>query len=565
MIKTAFKTRAFRYPGRLADYACWLIFVLATAFTLPAHAAQAVATVSKTQVAVNEVFQLTISIDDSVNANALDLSALKQDFNYGTPTTSSRTSMINGVVTRQTEWRVALSAKAVGQFTIPSFRIGATTTDPIIITSAPSSSQTSAEPDIRISTEIDKKQLYLGESVRYTVRLMIGEQMSQATLVPPAGKGLDVKQIGEDRQAEPVLNGRRYLAITREYQISANKPGLHQLQGAEFRGNVLKQGRGYGSTLRVPVEKQADSLTLDIRDIPPGYTGLWLPTEDLQLTQQWQPESGEIRVGDPITRLITLKIKHTEQSKMPNLSLAYPGSVKVYNEKPVYSTVNGYTVMTLKQVIIPREQGNLNLPPLAVNWWNTTTREQETSQLNGLTLSVLPGDSLNNLSLPSREEPAPASQPAPQSARPAPEVINHAGWWPWLTALFAGLWLLSTGLWLSARRHSGPDTAPSAQASTTPSPLEGMRQAVQANQPLQAQMHYQRWRQHQGDHPLQEPLAQAVNEMLSAHYQKPSDTGTPAWSNRDLLSLIDSISQQQPKSKTPPSPHSSLAPLVPER
>ncbi|UXI03793.1 BatD family protein [Photobacterium sp. TY1-4] len=554
-----------RTDGRRSLDACWLGLILMIFVSWPTYAAQAVATVSKNQVAVNEVFQLTISIDDSVNVNALDLSVLAPDFNYGTPRTSSQTKMLNGVVSRQTEWRIALATKAVGEFTIPRFRIGATITDPIVITSTQTSAQVSDQPDIKISTEIDKNSLYLGESVRYTVRLMIGEQMSQATLVPPAAEGLEVKQVGEDRQAEPVLNGRRYLAITREYQITANQPGRHQLQGAEFRGNILKQGRGFGSTVRMPIEKKADDLELEVKDIPSGYFGLWLPTEDLQLTQQWQPENDEIRVGAPITRTITLKMKNTEQSKMPNLSLDYPGSVKVYNEKPVYSHVNDYTVMTLKQVIIPRAQGSLTLPPLAVNWWNTTTSTQQVSQLDGLTLLVLPGDPLNNAALPLQTEGDATRSLNVQVLRPDPEVIRDAGWWPWLTALFASLWLLSTGLWFNARRNPRHQTKPSPSRDIEQTPLESLRLAVQANQPLQAQLHYQRWCQQHEGHPQQSQMAQAVHEMMAAHYQKPSETSETRWNNRDLLRLIDAITQQSPQQNCAPDKPSALEPLVPER
>ncbi len=156
------------------------------------------------------------------------------------------------------------------------------------------------------------------------------------------------------------------------------------MRGAEFRGNVVKSGRGFGSTLRIPVEKQARDLKLNVKDKPASYQGLWLPTQDLQLEQQWQPNSQEIRVGDPpLTRTITLQIKNAEQSSLPNLTPQYPDKVKVYNEKPVYSTVNGYTVMTLKQVILPREKGELSLPALSINWWNTETSQQETSRIDG--------------------------------------------------------------------------------------------------------------------------------------------------------------------------------------
>ena len=240
----------------------WLL-----SFSMSSYAAQAVATVSKNIVGVNEVFQLTISVDDNVNTNALDLSVLDEDFNYGSPSVSSGTSFVNGVVTRQTEWKIAVAAKEIGELTIPSFRIGASQTDPITMTvmkSANKSTTSPSKPEIKIDAESNKDQLYVGESIRYTVRIRIGEQMSQAALQAPSGDGLNVKQLGEDRQVETVLNGRRYLIITRDYQITANKAGDILLRGAKFTGNLIKGNRGFGSTLQIPFEQQADDLTLSV-------------------------------------------------------------------------------------------------------------------------------------------------------------------------------------------------------------------------------------------------------------------------------------------------------------
>ncbi len=203
---------------RMKRYIWSLLALLALMQSSFVNAAQAVATVSKNIVAVNEVFQLTIVIDDNVNTSALDLSPLGEHFSYGRPNVSSGTTMINGAVTRSTEWRIALATKEIGEFTIPSFRIGATTTEPIEISSLKNSnatkSQNTSQPDIKVDYDINKDKLYVGESIRYTIRIRIGEQMSQATLIAPSGDGLEVKQVGDDRQAEPVLNGRRYLVIT---------------------------------------------------------------------------------------------------------------------------------------------------------------------------------------------------------------------------------------------------------------------------------------------------------------------------------------------------------------
>ncbi|OLQ72114.1 aerotolerance protein BatD [Photobacterium proteolyticum] len=566
MMKNNYTPRS-GYNKRILPFLWRLLAIVALTQASFVSAAQAVATVSKNIVAVNEVFQLTISIDDNVNTSALDLSPLEEHFSYGRPSVSSGTTMINGAVTRSTEWRVALAAKEIGEFTIPSFRIGATTTEPITITSLKSSnanSQSTAQPDITVDHDIDKNQLYVGESIRYTVRIRIGEQMSKATLIAPSGDGLDVKQIGDDRQAEPVLNGRRYLVITRDYQITASKPGTILLRGAEFRGNVVKSGRGFGSTLRIPVEKQTDNLELTIKDKPASYQGLWLPTQDLQLEQQWQPDNLEIRVGDPLTRTITLRIKNAEQSSMPNLALQYPDKVKVYNEKPVYSTVNGYTVMTLKQVILPRERGELELPPLSINWWNTETSQQETSQVDGLAITVLPGDNINNsLNLPLRSEPSSATPIAKETGAGNIQVVNDSGYWPWLTALFAGLWLITTILWLKARAASRQIVAAAAmkQPVMNVAPLAGMKQAVKDNSPIKVQAYYRQWSQNNPDNPQQEQLRQAVHAMMTAHFSKQPEK----WDSAKLLQLIQSIGQSEKTTTKNSTTTSALAPLVPEK
>jgi len=552
---------------RMKRYIWSLLALLALMQSSFVNAAQAVATVSKNIVAVNEVFQLTIVIDDNVNTSALDLSPLGEHFSYGRPNVSSGTTMINGAVTRSTEWRIALATKEIGEFTIPSFRIGATTTEPIEISSLKNSnatkSQNTSQPDIKVDYDINKDKLYVGESIRYTIRIRIGEQMSQATLIAPSGDGLEVKQVGDDRQAEPVLNGRRYLVITRDYQITASKAGAILLRGAEFRGNVVKSGRGFGSTLRIPVEKQARDLKLNVKDKPASYQGLWLPTQDLQLEQQWQPNSQEIRVGDPLTRTITLQIKNAEQSSLPNLTPQYPDKVKVYNEKPVYSTVNGYTVMTLKQVILPREKGELSLPALSINWWNTETSQQETSRIDGLKVTVLPGDNINNsINLPQLSEPTSATNNTEVAGTTKIQVVTDSGYWPWLTAFFAGLWILTTALWLRARAsQQAPLISNSSQSTTDIAPLEGMKQAIKDNHPIKVQAYYQQWSQHNLDHPQQEQLRKAVRTMMTAHFGKQPEK----WDSNELMLLVQSIGQAGKTTGNNGVKASALSPLVPEK
>ena len=389
--------------------------------------------------------------------------------------------------------------------------------------------------------------------------------MSQAALVAPSGDGLEIRQIGEDRQAETVLNGRRYIIITRDYQVTAQKAGTVKLQGAQFSGVIIKGNRGWGSGVQMPVEQQTEALELTVKSKPAGYQGLWLPTPDLQLEQEWQPDSQTIRVGEPITRTITLRLKNTEQSNMPDLALQYPDEVRVYDEKPVYSNANGYTVMTLKQVILPRTEGDLALPALSVNWWNTLTSQQETSRIDGLELKVLPGDTANSFSLPALQAPASSSTVATEFTAAEPRIVTDAGWWPWLTAAFATLWLLTSLLlfrvWQKNHELKQALSTPGNNKQTAASPLTGMKQAAKKRQPIQVQAFYQQWASENPGHSLLAPLYKEVNAMMTAYYGKQPER----WDNKVLLQLIRSISQADSKPGKTDTPPPALAPLVPEK
>ena len=534
------------------------------AFSTPSFAAQAVATVSKNIVGVNEVFQLTINVDDNVNTNALDLSNLDVHFNYGTPSVSSGTSFVNGVVTRQTEWKIAVAAKEVGEFTIPSFRLGASQTDPIkmtVLKSANKSASSPSKPEIKIDAESNKDQLYVGESFRYTVRIRIGEQMSQAALQAPSGDGLNVRQIGEDRQVETVLNGRRYLIITRDYQITANNAGDILLRGAKFTGNLIKGNRGFGSTLQIPFEQQADDLSLSVLAKPADYKGLWLPTEALELEQQWQPDVQEMEVGEPISRTITLRIKNAEQSSLPNLNLQYPNSVRVYNENPVYGSDNEFTSMTIKQVIIPRQAGEISLPALSINWWNTATSKQETSKIDGLTLSVLQGDPNSQAFLPPQVQ-------QPENAAPTDnivqtEIIRDSGWWPWLSLCLAILWLTTLILlFIEKFKHKHqPRKIVSTQAKQPLSPVEGMIQALEQDQPIQLQSYFQQWLKHFPSHPQHDELHKAIQNVMQCEYSKDKSQKKDTI-KRDALLIMQELNKTTVRDVNAKS--SALAPITPQ-
>ncbi|WP_434361129.1 BatD family protein [Parasalinivibrio latis] len=530
-----------------------LLVAVAAIASLPglALAAEAIATVSKNVVGVNDPFQLTISVDESVDNDALDLSPLGKDFNYGRPNVSSSTSIINGSMTRSTEWRVALAAKQIGTFTIPSFDVDGMRTAPITI-KVLKSSQRGNQADnqaVEVKAKLDRQSGYIGETFNYRVQLLIGTRIESPTLRAPYGNGLEVAQVGDDVQAETVLNGRRYIVVSREYQITPTKAGELTLNGAVFTGTQVK-GNGWGPSLGVPVSRQAKTLTLSVKDKPASYTGLWLPTPNLQLEQKWEPatlsQKLSAKVGEPINRIITLKIKNIAQSAMPNLSLDYPATVRVYSDKPEYSEDGDYTVMTVKQVIIPREEGTVVLPAMSISWFNTKTGKQQTTSINGLTLDIKPGENSAASQPLMPQQTLVQPNEAPGSAQTV-KVVN-AGYWPWATGAFALLWLGTLVMYVRK-----PKVAPAAATSSQSGYVDGsagallaMEAAVVANDAVRVAAQYRNWDKAHLPDDLCQAIESEVNAMMASRYS----TGSAEWNNSQLLSLLKKAAKVKKGKKT---------------
>ncbi|WP_120512893.1 BatD family protein [Photobacterium salinisoli] len=548
----------------------WLsaVLLIGSLLSYSAYAAQVVATVSSNQVGVNEIFELTVSIDDNVSASALDLSPLKNDFIVGTTSTRSMNRFINGSVSRQTQWQVSLAAKAKGDFTIPAFRIGASTSDPIRIevSDHPDAAASTTDLAIEVSGRMDKNRLYVGESQIYMVQIKLGEHMEKASLLAPQGEGLEVVQVGDDHQADTVLNGRRYTIINRKYRVTATKPGNITLQGAKLTGTAFKSDSSRRFGMRIPVNIQAEPMPLTVLAEPDDYKGLWLPTADLQLEQTWNKDEPHIKVGEPVSRTLTLKMKGTPQSNLPDLSLTYPDSVRVYSEKPVYKQENDYSVMTLKQVIIPRQSGTITLPSLKVNWWNTDKGEKVISQVEGKVLQVQPDTTAGiPATTPPTYEPSDgASQPElsnPPNNIDNPAAVNQqlqgvSAWWPWLTLVVTLLWLVTLLMWLRSRQQlpQSPESVSSASASS--SVTDKLIAAVKACQPMQVQACYNAWDKSHLTAEHRQQLDQAISAMMAAYYSQ----SPQAWDKSHLLALL----QRQKEKPQKPRTDNRLEPLVPE-
>ncbi|MGL5291844.1 MAG: BatD family protein [Vibrionaceae bacterium] len=508
----------------------YVVLILAAFFSLNCFAIEAVATVSKNEVVQDEPFELLIVINDNVPNTQLDLTPLDGNFRYSRPSISSNTTIINGKVNKKTLWRVTLLAQKLGTLTIPSFTINGLSTSPIVMSVSKATAASKQNSDVRLQGKLARTTGYIGETFVYTATLQLGVNVESPMLEMPHGEGLEVTQLNGDEQREIISNGRRFLQIERNYQIRATRPGTLLLNGAVFSGTQIKGG-GF-DTIAVPMLQKAQPATLTIKDKPAHIQGVWLPTPALELSQQWLPEADTTngKVGEPINRIITLKVQNTPQSALPDLKITYPDSVRVYEEKPQFSQEGDFSVVTLKQVILPRNEGVIELPSIKVEWFNTQKEQSETTELKGLLINVAPAD-------PSALHIAAAPAQADTDVVTAPSY--NPGYWPIATLLFLLLWL-STLLWhlcyrvRSTRQRSQQDQA-------FDSSFYSLKRAIHSDNPIQILRIFQHLDLSHVSAELKEELTAELTFMQRARYS----TAPHAWQYKKLLSLIKKAQKQQ--------------------
>jgi hypothetical protein len=227
-------------------------------------------------------------------------------------------------------------------------------------------------------------------------------------------------------------------------------------------------------------------------------------------------------VGEPIARTVAITAQGLTAAQLPDLTPPATDGLKVYPDQPRTEThADGDTLVSVKELkvaMVPATEGELTLPEVRLAWWDTATDRQRVAVLPARLVRVLPARSAAVLPAARAPTPLPDTDSVPQAVRgpsiplPAPPPRGQspepadaptvggpraglpfpAGYWPWISAALALIWLFTLGLWLRERRR--PTTAGTilrggAAKAPPPSPVAAksfVRTACEAKDPRAA-------------------------------------------------------------------------------
>jgi len=423
--------------------------------------AAATATLDRSITSFGESVQLTIQVDGSADEDP-DLSSLAKDFDILSQSHSSNMSFINGDFSRSTQWLIGLMPMREGVLLIPSISLGNMQTQPLRLQVLAQSAKASPKSkDIFLEVETSTSEVYVQSQVIYTVKLYRAVNLVKAQLTEPDMPQVIVKKLGDDRNYETVFDQRRFVVTERKYALFPQQSGLMQIPALQFDGQIsnsrsmFAQGRA--------VRQTSEVLEVNVLPIPQDWqqSEPWLPAENISIREIWTDgQTTDYKVGEPLTRTVEITAKGLVAEQLPQLfSEKAAEGFKQYPDQPVLNTsVSEQGVVGTRQekvALIPVKSGELMLPSVKVDWWNTQTQSRQSVLIPARTVSVVPADSMPATMTPPSlpnvvqdESSVVEEKQAPQkTVKQLMAPAQDQNLWPWLTLGFALSWLLTVFLW----------------------------------------------------------------------------------------------------------------------
>ena len=526
------------------------------------------ATIDKNPVMLDEAIVLTVVAEGDAERDAFDSSVLLGDFVVGRTSVGSQTSIVNFSTRQTTTWSTTLFPRSVGDFTIPAFTIEGKSSAPITVKVIPVQQGSDAPArDYYVATEVSQSDVYLQQQLRYTVKLYLASQIERGSLQAPELENAQIQQLGEDKQYTELVNGKRYQVIERNFAILPQQSGEFTIRGPVFSGEVIaantNQRFGFFNRTKT-INRVGPDVDISVKPIPANIDYHWLPSEFVQLDENWQTE--EFVVGEPVTRTLTLTAVGVVEEQLPEIEQIYPPAFKLYPDQPGSATAerdNRLIVQRTESVaLIPTQPGEFIIPEVKIPWFNTASGITEYATLPTRTITVAPAANMGNESPGTTPEtqvtppvspqntaeqntPAlPDNQPTALNAQPSSVAEQGIDLWHWI---LAGLWLLTAAGWfVYAQRKRTVDPRPSLQNSVTNNDVKSLVSTIEKGNvgEIQAAIRTwlsqfsaaQRWQ-------IQQSIKPELDQMMASAFASPPK----AWDKTALISAIQRITTTKTK------------------
>ena len=427
-----------------------LAVVLLLVYSL-AQAAAVTAKLDRSSAVVGETVTLVLETSDTNQGLDADFSVLQADFDVLNRRTETQMSFVNGAQTASVRLVITLEPKREGNLLIPALKFPGTSSNPLTlkVSAAPTLAPGAAEPVfIEVTVQPEEGPYYVLSQISLMVRIFYQANLTEAAINPPAPAQASVRLLDEVPYQSD-RNGERYRVLERRYAIFPERSGSLTIPAMQLSGRLIERpsDRLWQPTVRGRrVQVESEPLTLEISPRPSSFTGdFWLPARRITLSQQIS-DNEKLHVGEPVTRTVIVDAVGLEENMLEEPVWPEVSEARIYPDQPQgISRDDGEWVLGHKEfryAIVPEQPGEMVLPEIRLDWWDTVANQQRTAVLPEHRVSVLPSELSTSASMPPSAVNGMSEVPVGVSVENMGLAANTT-LWKASTAGFAVLWLLT--------------------------------------------------------------------------------------------------------------------------
>ena len=361
-------------------------------------------TVDRTQIETNETLQLTVRYSGKAPSGEPDFSGIEKDFSIASNSRQQQYSWVNGESTSYTDWKILLLPKRQGKLTIPSLNFMGSRSQAVAINVRPADPTANAESGqpVFIETTVDKDMAFIQEQVILTHRLHYSVPLQDISISEFEIPDAIIQQISEERFNKRI-KGKNYSIIEIKFALFGQSVGKLKIPSQRFTAfETSNSGFGGFFSRGNRIIRLTEEKTVDIAPIPAHLSASqWIPSSQVRLEQSWSDNSGTLTAGEPITRTINISALGLTAAQIQPLPSIENAELKLYPDQPKLEdkqTNRGILgVRTESLAIVPNQAGQISIPAIEIEWWDTVNNRMQTSRLPSKTFKVVAGSKVNQI------------------------------------------------------------------------------------------------------------------------------------------------------------------------
>ncbi|HZS56351.1 MAG TPA: BatD family protein [Bryobacteraceae bacterium] len=299
-----------------------------------------------------------------------------------------------------------------------------------------------APPPIVRAAVASPRPIIVGQGVRVNVTVLVPNYFLGAPGFPELNveNAIVVQPQETPQNSNETINGQTFAGIGVTYLIYPQQPGTFKLPAAAV--TVKYASNPPESTeMRLPLPAVSFEAI-----IPPQAANLdyFLPTTSFVVTQKFDKALKNLKVGDTITRTVTITGSKLKAMLIPPIKFQVPDGIDVYPKQPMVNDikndrgefVEGKRVDSATYLI--RKEGDYTLPAIQIEWWNLAAGKVQTASLPPTRFTAAPNPDYRPELAP---EPEPVVTRAVEKTNPFYPLLGKIAGISLIVLILVWLWV----------------------------------------------------------------------------------------------------------------------------